>query len=420
MDMTCKYCCGELFEANGIFICRSCDKKYIVLNGEPAALVCKDCGGNLLDKGEYYVCELCGKRYKKPQKDEKSSGETDINEKLWKEKFYPAYDLAFGTENAEDVMNSAEILTEKAIAALDLIGEIKSEDAYGDAIDEISAKYLGAVYFLKRHSFHIEAEIKLPEKRKKTIAELMESMKEINRGMNDIRLSNQRADKLKSLSAAFLAKIYNISGDTVYLKMLGERTAGIFGSNNKFEDIEENCPEIAQMIHFCEDEMEYEQKDLTAEYWKNHREEFEKLTFEKVGLEKENERLEQEEKRAVAAEKKKLEAAKKELDDIKDRGWELQEEIDRLGFFRKKEKERLRKEQNELASAEKNLENKVKYMSAQEEKNIDKIMMEYSKKEVDVLDKIFEIEDELDINHYPGEENFTAMLRSEMEKAEKD
>ena len=355
MDMTCKYCGGELFEDNGSFLCRSCDKKYIVSGGELVAAVCKDCGGNLLDKGDCYLCELCFRRY------EKSSGKEDMNERPWKEKFYPAYELAFSTEKAEDVINSAEILTEKAIAAVGLISEIKSDDAFEEALNEISAKYLGAVYFLRRHSYHSDVEFKIPKEGKKTLDDLMEIMEKINRGMEDIRLSNQRADKLKSLSSAFLVKIYNVTGDTVYLKMLGERAAGIFGSNRKFEDIEENCPEIAQIIHFCKDEMECSQEELTAEYWADHREKFEKLNSEKARLEEENERL-----------------------------WKDQ----------------------------KDLENKAEYMEQHEEKNIGNIMMEYSEKEVDILDKIFEIEDELCINHYPGEEAFVEMLSSEMKKAQ--
>ena len=56
-------------------------------------------------------------------------------------------------------------------------------------------------------------------------------------------------------------------------------------------------------------------------------------------------------------------------------------------------------------------------MSALEEKNTENIVAKYSKKDVDLLDRIFDIEEELEINHYPDEDDFVKIFNSEIKKA---
>ena len=63
-----------------------------------------------------------------------------------------------------------------------------------------------------------------------------------------------------------------------------------------------------------------------------------------------------------------------------------------------------------------NLKEKLKLREKEEEKNIDKITMKYSKIDVDVTDRIFDIEEELERNHYPDEDDFVRLFSSEIKK----
>ena len=70
-----------------------------------------------------------------------------------------------------------------------------------------------------------------------------------------------------------------------------------------------------------------------------------------------------------------------------------------------------------IAAQRNSLEEKLKQLEEETEKNIDSIQWEYSKKEVDVLDRIFDIEDELERNHYPSEDDFVELFNEEIKKA---
>ena len=134
-------------------------------------------------------------------------------------------------------------------------------------------------------------------------------------------------------------------------------------------------------------------------------------------LEKEREKLQMEEKTAVYAEKKKVETVKRELKRLEKKWEEVWDRSEKLNFFQAKEKKRLKEEMLGIAAQRNSLEEKLKQLEEETEKNIDSIQWEYSKKEVDVLDRIFDIEEELERNHYPSEDDFVELFNEEIKKA---
>lgn len=420
---TCKRCGGNLAEINGGFYCPSCGANYAAENGELRLLECKNCGGNLVDCSDRYECELCGARYEKTAEKTKTAKEPEdrITEEEKKiallEKFSSDYDRAFAAEKPEDVIAVAQSLESNAAEALELIDEIESEEIGMDAFWEVCAKFFGAMQFLKSKIYSDEPS--RPYKMKEqTVDEMMKSLNSFTNNLKKFTEHTKSRNELEYICSCFLVEIYKNTGDEIYTKLVSERAAGMFTGGHEMYDFEKYCPDIAEVISFCEGKMETEQEELTAEYWEDHQEEFEGLNSEKALLEKERERLSTEEKRAVAAEKEKAQAAKKEYNDAEQKCYELSLQRSELKFFQKKKKEELYNESLRLVAKREELEKKMKNIGGQTEKNIEKIQSEYSKKDVALLEKIFDIERELERNHYPGEEQFVELFSAEMEKAE--
>ena len=432
--ISCKKCGGDLIEMNGIFYCWSCDAKYALINGEPRLLKCKICGGDVIDGGDHYECELCGQRYKKPAPEPKPEPIVSVQEKPkeqkeiseWEKVFYKGYNSAFAVKTHEEAEKAIDVLEECYPKAVELIQNIEDDAEYVEACNKICAKFLGAVKFLAYQSFmksnsseifKIQAAAKTTQDMTEKIKLHTKALELINEDMQNDKVWDERRQKLSSLSAAFLVSIFEISGDHVFVKMVAERAVEIFTGSDEKEVKENHCPHIMGIIYGCDEDMEKSQEELTEEYWEGHPEDYDDLVYEKEMLEKEREKLQMEEKTAVYAEKKKVETVKREIKRLEKKWEEVWDRSEKLNFFQAKEKKRLKEEMLGIAAQRNSLEEKLKQLEEETEKNIDSIQWEYSKKEVDVLDRIFDIEEELERNHYPDEDDFVELFNEEIKKA---
>ena len=434
--ISCKKCGGDLIEMNGIFYCWSCDAKYALINGEPRLLKCKICGGDVVDCGDHYECELCGQRYKKPAPEPEpvpavpeETKKTEKEPSAWEKVFCKGYNSAFAARTPEEATAAIAVLEECYPKAVELIQKIEDDTEYVEACNEICAKFFGAVKFLAYNSFMKDNSSEIfriqtaAKKDIKTAKDMEENIKLhtrvlelIKEDMENDKVRHKRREKLSKLSSGFLVSILEISGDHVFVKMVAERAVEIFtGSNNK-EVKEHHCPEIMGVVYGCDEGMEKSQEELTAAYWKIHPGKYEKLSAKKTELEKEREEIEAEEDKFVEEEKRKTEAIRKEIEAAEKKWDAARDRSKRLNFFQKKEKKRLEEEMFGLTVQKNNLKEKLKLREKEEEKNIDKITMKYSKIDVDVTDRIFDIEEELERNHYPDEDDFVRLFSSEIKK----
>lgn len=407
--LRCKRCGRDLEETKNGFYCKSCYAKYAVINGELQLLECKSCGGELSDHGDHYACNLCGKRYKKEVLQPKPADEvSELGE------FCSDYEKIFGVEKPEEIITLAENLKSSGTEALNSITKIEDMDLGLKSIFEICARFFAAIGYLRHKTYELN-NIRAYKMKEKTVDEMMKSIDSLRSNMEKFSIIENTRRELEHICARFLVEILKICDESL-TKMIAERAARVFTGSTEKESMEEYCPNILEIISFCKERMETPQEELTEEYWEDHPEDYDELVYEKEMLEKEREKLQQEEKIAVYAEEKKVETVKREIKKLEKKWEEVWDRSEKLNFFQAKEKKRLKEEMLGIAAQRNSLEEKLKQLEEETEKNIDSIQSEYSKKEVDILYRIFAIEDELEMNHYPGEELFVELLNSEIKK----
>lgn len=409
MDMTCKRCGGELVEINGTYYCWSCDAKYVVINGDLRLLECENCGGELIECGNHYECELCGKRYEKtvpkPEPEKEFAG---------RGKFHSDYEKIFGVEKTEEIITLAENLKSSGTEALNGVTELEDEDSCLNVIFTICARFFAAIGYLRHKTYDLNT-LHHYKMKEKTFDEMMKSVDSFKNSMEKFNTIEKTKNKLEHICYLFLVEVLKICDETL-TKLIAEKAAQVFTGSREKEAMKEYCPNILAVISFCEEKMGTMQEELTEEYWEGHPEDYDELVYEKETLEKERKKLQMEEKAAVAAEEKKIGTVKREIKKLEKKWDETWDRSTKLNFLQTKEKKRLKEEMLEIAAQKNNLEEKLKQLEEETEKNIDSIRSEYAKKEVDILNRIFDVEDELERNHYPGEETFVELFNSEMKK----
>ncbi|MBR3963242.1 MAG: hypothetical protein IKK14_06935 [Oscillospiraceae bacterium] len=425
--LTCKRCCGDLVEMNGTYYCWDCGAKYVRENGELRLLECENCGGELVDCGDHYECDLCGKRYEKAvpkpapvvsapaPKVEKPAPKPEQAKKFAdRGKFRSDYEKIFVVEKAEEIITLAENLKSSGTEALNGVTKLEDEDSCLDAIFAVCARFFAAIGYLRHKTYELN-NIRAYKMKEKTVDEMMKSIDSFRSNMEKFSIIERTKKELEHICARFLVEILKICDESL-TKMIAERAARVFTGSTEKDSMEEYCPNILEIISFCEERMDTPQEELTEEYWEGHPEDYDDLVYEKEMLEKEREKLQIEEKTAVHAEEKKVETVKREIKKLEKKWEETWDRSEKLNFFQAKEKKRLKEEMLGIAAQRNSLEEKLKQFEEETEKNIDSIQSEYSKKEVDILNRIFAIEDELEMNHYPGEEPFVELLNSEIKK----
>lgn len=427
--LTCERCCGNLVEINGTYYCWSCDAKYVMEDGELRLLKCKSCGGDLIDCGGHYKCDLCGARYEKavPKKEVSAPAPAPKAEKPIQKpepakefadrgKFRSDYEKIFAVKEAEEIITLAENLKSSGTEALNGVTELEDEDSCLNAIFAICARFFAAIGYLRHKTYNLNTFHQYTMK-EKTFDEMMKSVDSFKNNMEKFSIIERTKKELEHICYLFLVEVLKICDETL-TKLIAENAARVFTGSREKEDMEEYCPNILAVISFCEENMGTTQEELTEEYWEGHPEDYDELVYEKEMLEKEREKLRIEEKTAVYAEEKKVETVKREIKKLEKKWDEVWNRSTKLNFFQKKEKKLLKEEMLGITAQKNSIEEKLKQLEEETEKNIESIRSEYSKKEVDILNRIFDVEDELERNHYPGEETFVELFNSEMEKAQ--
>lgn len=335
--LRCKRCGRELEETKNGFYCKSCYVKYAVINGELQLLECKSCGGELSDHGDHYACNLCGKRYKKEVLQPKLADEvSELG------KFCSDCEKIFMVKETEEITALAEDLKASGTEALNRITEIEDMDLGIKSVFVICTRFLAAIKYL-RHKTYTLNNISPYKMKEETIDEMMKSIDSFRKNMEMLSVTEEAISGLEHTCACFLIEILKICDESL-TKMIAERAAGVFTGSTEKESMEEYCPNILEIISFCEERMETPQEEFTEEYWEGHPEDYDELVYEKEMLEKEREKLQQEEKIAIAAEEKRVGTVKREIKKLEKKWEAARDRSIRLNFFQKKEKKRLDEE----------------------------------------------------------------------------
>ncbi len=275
--MSCKKCGGDLVEMNGIFYCWSCDKKYIIENGNLCALVCKNCDGNLLVKDDCYVCELCGQRYKKPK--------PEVNILKDVEKYFGAgYRYEYNGSVEKEYSIARKYLSEKRYILSNnhykkLVKENPSDwealfySAYGEIRENPDLQYSakGLCKMLETVVGDIYRSVP-KEKQKITCLEIGAEC--LNIGLFLIEKAEEEAKKSKlgddyiegvkngvmEMMLTVLILIHNTFED-LFVSVTIAKTAKEICVYKKcggelFDMLEENCSAIEEMIHKTEEQIE--------------------------------------------------------------------------------------------------------------------------------------------------------------------
>jgi hypothetical protein len=418
--LKCRFCSGDLVQINGVFHCWSCDKNYVMENGNLRALICNNCGENLSVKDDCYECELCGQRYKKEipvRKTEEEPSEKIVtlegDEKitmLWRLSFLAGYSVAFLTKTVDETEYAEKALKDAAFEALEYIDQLESPKTKRDALSKISAKFLGAVYYLYNV---ITNSLKIG---KQTEGET--DIDYIKRFTENAKMIEKRKAELGAATTLFARKILERTDDA-FAKMVTERAIEIFTPGLKRENVVGISPDLAKFHEELRGRIGLDQRKLTAQYWEEHREEFRKLNSEKTALDNEikgyNNRIRKAEKEG----NKKAFETLKELDAVNLRTEEITSRLNKLNFFQRREKERLIKERNELVITKKNLENKAIYQKGIGKQKAEAIRKEIGNRWFEAGRKLTYIEKILEMNRYPGEELFTEIFEEDIRNTRK-
>ena len=433
--LKCRFCDGgDLVEMNGTYYCWNCGAKYVKENGELRLLKCKLCIGDLIDCGDHYECDLCGEKYEKavPKPEPKAEKPAPKPETVVPA---PAPKMEKPAPKPETVAPAPAQKMEKHVPKPEPDSQNPQEEEK-ISWEECLAEGCNALYNINFPNMIVNLKYaKLCYSNTILLIAKDESIKDayyvfnifitcflaafyhayryFNFHFRDYQTTKKDMNKtLDKYIAQFLELIYACTGKVLYTKMVTEKALALFAEfgedSNSFK-----------FFKVLEETVGEDQKEISAMYWENHPGKYEKLSAEKAELEKEKDEIKAEEEKGIEEEERKTEAIRKEIEAAAKKWNEAWNRSRRLNLFQKKEKKRLEEEMLGLTVQKNNLKEKLKLREKEEEKNIDKIIKEWAKKDTDLDDRIDKIETELVRNHYPDEDDFVSLFNSEIKKAMK-
>lgn len=419
--LKCRFCDGgDLVEMNGTYYCWNCGAKYVKENGELRLLKCKLCIGDLIDCGDHYECDLCGEKYEKavpkkevsapapkvekpapkpepvvsapapkvekpvPKPEPDSQNPQEVEEIGWEECIAEGcnalYNIGFPT-----MIVSLEHAKWCYLNTILLIAKDESIKNVYSVFNVFITCFLAAFYHAYLYfNFHFKDYLTLK--------------KDINKDLDEY-------------IAQFIEQIYVCTRKAIYTKMVTEKALALYAEFGEDSN-------IFKFFKVLEGAVGEDQKEISAMYWEEHPGKYEKLSAEKAELEKERDEIKAEEEKGIEEEERKIEAIRKEIEAAEKKWNTAWNRKIRLNFFQKKEKKRLEEEMHETFVLKHNLEEKLKLREKEVEKNINKIIKEWAKKDTELCYRINNIEMELERNHYPFEDDFIEMFEREIRKVE--
>ena len=435
--LKCRFCSGgDLVEMNGTYYCWNCGAKYVKENGELRLLKCKLCIGDLIDCGDHYECDLCGEKYEKAVPKKEVSAPAPKVEKPAPKPEPVVSESAQKVEKPapkpEPVVSEPAQKEEKPVPKPEPDSQNPQEEEK-ISWEECLAEGCNALYNINFPNMIVNLKYaKLCYSNTILLIAKDESIKDayyvfnifitcflaafyhaylyFNFHFRDYQTTKKDMNKtLDEYIAQFLELIYACTGKVLYTKMVTEKALALFAEFGE----DSNSFEFFKVLEGAVGE---DQKEISAMYWENYPGKYEKLSAEKAELEKEKGEIKAEEEKGIEEEERKTEAIRKEIEAAEKKWNEAWNRSRRLNFFQKKEKKRLEEEIHEVFVLKHNLEEKLKLREKEVEKNIDKIIKEWAKKDTELDYRIDEIETELVRNHYPFEDDFIEMFERKIRK----